>query len=114
MTDGGEGAVGAHQSQQKRDKLRAAQAGKKASPEARRNMALAHIGRAASPETRARMSAARTGERHPNSKLTDAQVVEIRERSTGRRGEQTEMAAEFGVTQAAISWILKGHRKINT
>ena len=42
------------------------------------------------------------------SKLTDAQVQEVRARSTGARGEQTLMAREYGVTSALISLIMKG------
>lgn len=50
----------------------------------------------------------RRGESHPNAKLTDAQVAEIRRRSTGARGEQTAMAKEYGVSQVRISQLLRG------
>jgi len=43
------------------------------------------------------------GERHPNSKLTEAQVLEIRERNTEN---QHRLAEEFGVAQTGISNIL--------
>lgn len=49
------------------------------------------------------------GERSGNAKLTEPQVVEIRERrSTGERG--CDLAAEFGVREAVISEIF--HRKL--
>ncbi|WP_281406350.1 hypothetical protein, partial [Mesorhizobium sp. B1-1-5] len=42
------------------------------------------------------------GERHPGSKLTAAAVADIRARYTGRYGEQTALAREYGVTQPVI------------
>lgn len=47
------------------------------------------------------------GEKHGGAKLTTAQVREIRNRSTGRRGEQVQFAREFGVDQTLISLIIK-------
>lgn len=49
-----------------------------------------------------------TGERNHRAKLTDRQVQDIRARYTGRRGEQTEIAQEYGVTQALISLVVRG------
>ena len=53
------------------------------------------------------------GERHPLSKLTDAQVSTIRASYGGYRGHpnQYELAAAFGVTQPAISMILGRARR---
>jgi hypothetical protein len=48
-----------------------------------------------------------TGESNPISKLTSVQVEEIRRVSTGRWGEQKELANMFGVDQSTISNILK-------
>lgn len=48
-----------------------------------------------------------SGENHGNANLSDAQVIEIRLRySDGERG--TDLAKEFGVSQQAISKIIRG------
>ena len=53
------------------------------------------------------------GERNHNAKLTDEQVRWIRERYTGRRGEQTALASEYGVTPQLVSLIVRGdHRAV--
>lgn len=54
----------------------------------------------------------RTGERHYKSKLTTAQVREIRE-AYGQVGiTQASLARKYGVTQGLISWVVhKRHRK---
>lgn len=49
------------------------------------------------------------GERHGKAILTEKQVHEIRARCTGRLGEKTEIAREYGVNRHAISDIY--HRK---
>lgn len=43
-------------------------------------------------------------------KLTPAQHVEIRRRYTGRRGQQIELAEEYGVSPWHISYILNRHK----
>lgn len=43
------------------------------------------------------------------AKLTDEQVLAIRERYTGEWGQQARLAAEFGVTQMLISKIVHGN-----
>ncbi|ESY88352.1 endodeoxyribonuclease [Mesorhizobium sp. LNHC220B00] len=43
-----------------------------------------------------------SGDRHPGAKLTAAAVADIRARYTGRYGEQTALAREYGVTQPVI------------
>ncbi len=48
------------------------------------------------------------GESHGRAKLTDAQVTEIRERYSGKWGEQSALAREYGVSQGLISQIVKG------
>lgn len=50
----------------------------------------------------------RQGENHHKTKLTKAQVIEIRRRYSETLVFQTELAQEFGVSQAAIWCILKG------
>ena len=47
------------------------------------------------------------GERNPYAKLTDATVVTIRARYTGRRGEIAALAREFGVSDTLIGKIVK-------
>jgi hypothetical protein len=51
------------------------------------------------------------GERIGTSKLSNAQVDEIRSRLTGRRGEGVRLAREFGVTTSAISGIKVGRSR---
>jgi hypothetical protein len=47
------------------------------------------------------------GEKHGQTKLTDARVVEIRERHA--RGEvQSKLAEEFGIAQITLSRIVRG------
>jgi hypothetical protein len=49
-----------------------------------------------------------TGERHPNSKLTEDQVREIRRLYAGPpRVSQTVLAMQFGVNQTCISTIVR-------
>jgi hypothetical protein len=48
------------------------------------------------------------GERHPQARLTAAQVVEVRKEYTGKRGELTEFAQRFGVSISAIADIVRG------
>lgn len=50
----------------------------------------------------------RQGEKHPLAILSNREVSKIRSRFTGRRGEQKELAAEFGVSRATICNIKKG------
>lgn len=45
-----------------------------------------------------------------NNKLTESQVLAIRARYTGERGEQSRLAKEFGVTRTLVSYIVR--RKI--
>jgi hypothetical protein len=47
-----------------------------------------------------------TGDRNPHSKLTDAEVAEIREKYTGANGQQALLALEYGVSQPNISMIV--------
>lgn len=48
----------------------------------------------------------------PKPKISDEQLLQIRSRLTGRRGEQKELAKEFGVSRSLISLIVKhGHRQ---
>jgi len=51
------------------------------------------------------------GERNHQAKLSDAEVVAIRGRYTGRRGEQTSLATEYGVTPQLVHLIVKGEHR---
>jgi HNH endonuclease/helix-turn-helix resolvase-like protein len=48
------------------------------------------------------------GERHTRSKLTDAQIIDIRTRYAGKRGQLTELANEFNVSVTQIYRIVHG------
>ena len=48
------------------------------------------------------------GERHHKAKLTDGDVVAIRQRMTGARGELTAVATEYGVDRSTIARIRDG------
>lgn len=54
------------------------------------------------------------GEANPHARLSDEQIAEIRARSTGRYGEQTALAEEYGVTQAYIGKIIHGKNRVLT
>jgi hypothetical protein len=48
------------------------------------------------------------GQNHPRATLVDGEVLEIRRRYTGRRGEQIRLAREFGVSRYVIHHIVRG------
>ena len=48
------------------------------------------------------------GERNGRARLTAETVAEIRRRSTGRYGEQSALAREFGVSASAVAQLLRG------
>lgn len=48
------------------------------------------------------------GERRPQHKLTDAQVAALRAEYTGSRGEQTALAAKYGIGQPMVSMLVNG------
>lgn len=48
------------------------------------------------------------GESNGQAKLTEADVIDIRSRYTGRRGEQIALAREYDVTATAIRLVVKG------
>jgi len=47
------------------------------------------------------------GERHGMAILTEQQVIEIRAKYTGERGELTALGKEYGVDYSTISLIVK-------
>lgn len=50
----------------------------------------------------------RKGEAHPMARLTPEQVASIRSRYTGKRGELSHLAAEFGVSRPHVARIVSG------
>lgn len=52
------------------------------------------------------LKVAHPGSKNPSAALTEQQVLEIRKRSTGARGEQTRLAEEYGITQVMIGRII--------
>ena len=48
------------------------------------------------------------GQEHPRATLTDDEVREIRRRYSGKRGEQIQLASEYGVSRYAISRVVRG------
>ena len=47
------------------------------------------------------------GELNGNSKMTNAQVEELRSLYTGKRGEQTQLAERFGISKTQVGRLLK-------
>ena len=66
-------------------------------------------GRPTPPEVREKMAAAQRGDLNHYAKLTESQVRDIKTRlAAGERGRH--LAAEFGVTEVAVSNIKRGRR----
>lgn len=51
------------------------------------------------------------GERNHNARLTNDQVSAIRSRYTGKRGEQSALAREYGVTPQLVQLIVRGSHR---
>lgn len=49
------------------------------------------------------------GSDRPAAKLTDQQIVEIRQ-AVAHGAKQVDVAAEFGISQGLVSGIVNGHR----
>lgn len=52
------------------------------------------------------------GQKNPNCRLTDEVVVDIRERYFQEEASQSELAKEYGVSQATISKLVRGKRRL--
>jgi hypothetical protein len=93
-----------------RAKMSEVQKGKKLSSETRAKMSAAHTGKILSAKTKENMSAAQKGkwegEKHPQSKVTDAQRLQIFERYTSGE-KQKDLATEFGLCRNQILKICK-------
>lgn len=61
----------------------------------------------ASKETQMERRRFTIGERHPQSRLTEKDVLNIRERVANKETTQKALAEEYGVTEAHISKIIK-------
>lgn len=48
------------------------------------------------------------GEKHPNHKLTEQAVIEIKKVYTGKYGEQTALGRKYGVDRSTIALVVKG------
>lgn len=119
-TPGGDGGGYRHTDASKA-RLRLAHLGRQRSPEHAANLAAANRARTglkASPETRAKLSALRHGMAGPlprygqdnnKTKLTDAQVIEIR----ASRGlvSQRLLAIKYGVSKTAVRYIQTGRNR---
>lgn len=53
-----------------------------------------------------------SGQRNGNAKLTDAQVVEIRQKYDGQYGRLKQLAAEYGVSSDQIRNIVRGKQRM--
>ena len=51
------------------------------------------------------------GEHHPSARLSNADVAAIRARFTGRRGQQQELAQEYGVSRTHVCGIINGRQR---
>ena len=90
--------------------------GKRRSIETRKRMSAAAKGKPKSEEARKNMSIARTGKKHKNggpkgeraatSKLTEKQVLEIRDRYKNGGITQKQLGIEYGVSDPVISYII--------
>lgn len=108
--------------------MRIAGTGRKLSAEACEKVRLSKIGLSPSAETRAKISKSLSltaakcdknasrlyperrprGNKHPNSKLNEASVREIRATYESCEVSETELGARFGVSQATINRVLNG------
>lgn len=52
------------------------------------------------------------GEDHPNHKLTDLQVRELRASFTGARGEKASLARAYGISKTQVTNILRKRQRV--
>ena len=124
MTNGGEGCYGLVHSEETKQKIGAANKGKKHSLESKQKMSAAKSGENApwfgkklSKETRQKLSAANSGKNHPmygkpalNRKLTFKKAEEIRRRYKTEKITQQKLAQEYGVSRRTIGRIIQNKR----
>jgi group I intron endonuclease len=114
LTNGGEGLVGFNPNEESRKKMSNSHKGVKLSEEHRKAIGEGQKGRVISEETRKKIGDAQRGksrdvkgEIHPNSKLSEDDVVKIKELLL-KRESQRKIAKMFGVTRNVITSIQKG------
>lgn len=56
---------------------------------------------------------AASGSRHPNAKLTDEQVIELRRRRWEDREELKNLATDYNISMASVHRIIAGQRYKN-
>jgi len=102
LTNGGEGKSGAVLSQETKDKIGKAHLGKQITTETRHKLSVANKGKRHREETKAKIRG-----NSAISKLTEIQVVEIREKYQTSQYTFSELANEYGVGRNCIMNIVK-------
>jgi hypothetical protein len=78
----------------------------KPTDETKRKIAASVTGSRHTDEAKAKMSEQRQGSKHCNSKLTEADVIQIRELANGQYGQYPILAERFGVSVVSIKKIV--------
>ena len=97
---------GKHHSDETKRKISESQIGKTHSDETKRKISESQIGKTHSEETKRKISESQSGEGCYNSKLTEKDVLEIREMYASEEYTQAELAEMFDCAQANISSIV--------
>lgn len=116
FTKGGDGLSGWHHSDATRKKMSESHAGVSLPKKTRNAISLAHKGRTKSTVHRQRLSESNlgkntgkmAGERHHASKLSDATVVEIRQRWLTTSVTRSELRQAYDLNVSVLSGILTG------
>lgn len=111
LTDGGEGVVGLPCSEETKQKLRAANLGKRHSEESRLRLSLALRGRICRDDTRAKISAANTG-RGIGRFVSEETRKKLRQTSSGRTHSVSD-AAKLVMREAKLGGKLSDEHKKN-
>jgi GIY-YIG catalytic domain len=113
-TDGGDG--GAVTDPEAKARIRAAHVGRKTSDKTKKKMSVAHKA-LITPEERERLRSISNGkppvhhgEKNPRTKLSDAQVRELREQAAAG-AVLGVLAAEYGITRASVTQIVCGQTR---
>mgnify|MGYP001570955961 CR=1 FL=1 len=94
-------------SEEHKKKIGEANKGNVIGPLGRANMAKARVGRKLSAEHKANIGKAFSGENGPSAKLTESQVLEIREEYAGGGTSLNKLAAKYNVSKKAILNIIQ-------
>ena len=126
LTDGGEGASGLKWSEDSREKIRGSNnhnfgkitpddvkeklkissTGRKLSTEAKLKISETHKNKTISDEQKNQLSELNSGEKHPQAKFTEQDILRIREMFATGEYTQTELAKNFGTKPNVISQIV--------